>query len=183
MTSDRFLDVVGNLMGSKGQEVYPERKNPMDILTSNINVCSYCSRGKEQFYQRCLEAVKYDGHAIRYLRNPSPEICLEAVKENGTSIAFIENQTEELCLEAVKQNWRALRYIWEQTEEMCLVAVKQNGMALEYVQKQTPEVCLEAVKQDYEAYVFVKPKFRGYVRYRLMLEQEQYKTTKQGVDI
>jgi len=37
--------------------------------------------------------------------------CLEKVKEDGDALRYVKNQTEEICLEAVKQNGYALRYV------------------------------------------------------------------------
>ena len=67
------------------------------------------------------------------------EYCLEAVKENGFALKWVKNQTPDICLEAVKQNGFALRFVINQTHEMCLEAVKRDGYAIEYVKEQTPE--------------------------------------------
>ena len=37
--------------------------------------------------------------------------CLEAVKQDGYALKYVKEQTEELCLEAVKQNEYALQYV------------------------------------------------------------------------
>ncbi len=39
----------------------------------------------------CLEAVKDNGFALRFVINQTPEICLEAVKENGFALKFVIN--------------------------------------------------------------------------------------------
>jgi hypothetical protein len=61
--------------------------------------------------------------------------CLEAVKQNGYALRYVKEQTLEICLEAVKQDGDALQYVKEQTLEICLEAVKQDGCALQYVDK------------------------------------------------
>ena len=66
-----------------------------------------------------------------------PAYCLEAVKQNGYALKYVKEQTEELCLEAVKENGDALRYVKEQTEKICLEAVKQNSYSLRYVRDKT----------------------------------------------
>lgn len=38
-----------------------------------------------------LEAVKQNGEAIQYIKNPSEQIQLFAVKQNGKAIKFIKN--------------------------------------------------------------------------------------------
>ena len=47
-----------------------------------------------------LEAVRQNGHAIKYIKNPSLEVQLEAVKEHGNAIKHIENPTLEVLLES-----------------------------------------------------------------------------------
>ena len=37
----------------------------------------------------CLEAVKQDGYALRYVREQSETVCLEAVKQNGYALQFV----------------------------------------------------------------------------------------------
>src|SRR4030042_1057957 len=88
---------------------------------------------RDQTPKLCLEAVKQNGDALRYVRDQTPKLCLEAVKENGHALRYVRDQTLELCLEAVKQNGDALRYVRDQTPELCLEAVKRNGDALRYV--------------------------------------------------
>ena len=41
----------------------------------------------------------------------NPELCLEAVKRNGYALRYVKEQTPELCLEAVKEDGDALRYV------------------------------------------------------------------------
>ena len=59
--------------------------------------------------------------------------CIEKVKKNGYALRYVKNQTDEICIEAVKQNGDALRYVKKQNDEICLEAVKENGYALNYV--------------------------------------------------
>ena len=63
----------------------------------------------------CLEAVKEDGYALRFVKNQTPDICLEAVKSDGYSLQFVKEQTQEMCLEAVKRHGRAFRFVKNQT--------------------------------------------------------------------
>ena len=56
---------------------------------------SSLSRYKEEnkFYELCLEAVKADGFALKYVEHQTPELCLEAVKEFGMALQFVKEQT------------------------------------------------------------------------------------------
>jgi hypothetical protein len=42
------------------------------------------------------------------VKEQTEEICLEAVKQDGAALKYVIEQTEEMCLEAVKQNVGAL---------------------------------------------------------------------------
>ena len=41
------------------------------------------------------------------------EICVEEVKQNGLALKYMQEQTEQICLEAVKQNGLALKFVQE----------------------------------------------------------------------
>ena len=107
-------------------------------------------------YEICLEAVKQDVDALRYVPEElkTPEICLEAVKRDGGALDLVpeELKTPEICLEAVKRDGGALQFVPKafRTPEICLAAVKQDGWALRYVPKdlRTEEIYLAAVKHD-----------------------------------
>jgi hypothetical protein len=91
---------------------------------------------------------KYD--SLRIKKNLTGKEALDAVKQDGHALRYVQTQTEEICLAAVKQNVYALQYVQTQTEEICLAAVKQDGHALRYVQenmfKQEPiELTLEEI--------------------------------------
>jgi len=111
---------------------------------------------KEQTPKICLEACKENGNALEYVKEQTPEICLEAVKENGLVLQFVKEQNSDICLEAVRQNGLALEYVKEQTEEICLTACRNNGKALQFVKEQTEEICLEAVRQSGFALEYVR---------------------------
>ncbi len=41
--------------------------------------------------KECLEAVKQDGYALKYVKNQTREICLAAVKQKPDTIKYIRN--------------------------------------------------------------------------------------------
>lgn len=110
----------------------------------------------ELSYETCLEAIKYDGRALKYIPEElrTPEMYLTAVKKNGYTLQYVptEFKTEEICLEAVKESGLALKYVPKElvNPEICLAAVKQDSYALLDVPKEliTPEICLAAVKRN-----------------------------------
>ena len=98
--------------------------------------------------QLCLDVVKQNGYALRWIKKRTRDICIEAMKQDGYALQFIEHQTNDICLAAVKQNGHALEWVKKQTEEICLEAVKQNREALAYVREQTEEMRSLVVKHD-----------------------------------
>lgn len=109
---------------------------------------------KDQTPDLCLKAVNQDGRALRLVKEQTTEICLAAVKQNGKALRCVKRQTPQICLAAVRQNGRALIYVREQTTEICLEAVKQNGMALQFVILRTPEICHAAIRQNGLAIIY-----------------------------
>ena len=87
-----------------------------------------------------MEAVKEDGWAIRYIKNPTVEVQMAAVKQDGRAIEFIKNPTPEMQMEVVKQDGSAIQHIKNPTPEMQMEAVKQDGSAIKYIKNPTPEV-------------------------------------------
>ena len=76
-------------------------------------------------------------------------VCLEAVKNDGYALRYVKEQTEAVCLEAVKRNGDALQYVKEQTEAVCLEAVKNDGYALQYVSViDFLEICIKEVQNQ-----------------------------------
>ena len=77
----------------------------------------------EQTEELCLEAVKINGLALRYVKNQTEEICLEAVNEASIALEYVTNQTEEICLEAIMRSFRVLNHVKNKTERICLAAI------------------------------------------------------------
>ncbi|MDK3168075.1 DUF4116 domain-containing protein [Clostridioides difficile] len=106
----------------------------------------------------CLEAVKEDGLAIRYIKwfkllnKRTTELYLldkRRLSKLYMVLKKIKNrisnkQIKEICLEAVKQNGKALQYVKDQTEEMCLIAVREDKENIQYVNNLTDKVFKEA---------------------------------------
>ena len=70
---------------------------------------------------------------IKFQAILTAELALEAVKQDGHALRYVKDQTEAVALEAVKQDGYALRYVKDQTEAVALEAVKQDGDALQFV--------------------------------------------------
>jgi hypothetical protein len=107
-------------------------------------------------YRFCIQAVKQNGQALKYVKDQSDEVCLAAVKQTGIALKYVKDQTPEICMEAVKQCCHALQYVKNQTPEICMEAVMQYGITLKYVKDQYTELCMEAVKHYGMAFKYVK---------------------------
>src|SRR5574344_428347 len=118
----------------------------------------------------CLQAVKRDGLALRFVIDQTFEICLVAVKENGHALRFVKEQTPEICLQAVKQYGLALEFVKEQTHEICLEAVKEDGLALKYVINQTPLIIHYLKKYNIVIYESFKKENRINISNNEMIE-------------
>ncbi|CCL32355.1 hypothetical protein BN174_4080001 [Clostridioides difficile E15] len=106
----------------------------------------------------CLEAVKQDGLALRYIKwfkllnKRTTELYLLDKRRlsklymilNKIKNRILNKQIKEICLEAVKQNGKALQYVKDQTEEMCLIAVRQDNRNVKYVKNLTNKVLKES---------------------------------------
>lgn len=65
---------------------------------------------KTKELQQLEETKEYE--RITFFKKWSDEkYCLEAVKQNGDALRYVNNQTDEICLEAIKQNKDALQYV------------------------------------------------------------------------
>ena len=70
---------------------------------------------EKQTYKMCLESVRADENDMLnpQLKKVNEiyrtkELCLEAVRNNGFALRFVKEQTPEICLEAVKKTGMAL---------------------------------------------------------------------------
>jgi hypothetical protein len=106
----------------------------------------------------CIEAVKLNGYALRFVHHQTEAICMEAVKKAYDALRYVRNQTEAICIESVKQCGYELVHVHNQTEAICIEAVKNCGSALVYVKNQTEAICTEAVRQYGSALVNVRNK-------------------------
>ena len=74
-------------------------------------------------------AVIEDGKSqeeIFYEQYSDKKYCLEAIKRNGDALRYVKDQTKEICLEAVKRDGYALRYVKDQTTfKECLKVIKK----------------------------------------------------------
>jgi hypothetical protein len=108
----------------------------------------------------CLQMVKQNGEALKFVRKQTPEICLAAVQQYGNALKYVLYQNKELCLQSVRNFSCALRYVMDQDTDICLTACKQDGEALEFVERQNFEICLEAVRNCGCALKYVKKQNR-----------------------
>lgn len=82
-----------------------------------------------------LEAVNYDAHLIKYIKNPTEKVQLQAIKKDADFIRFIDNPTEAVQLEAVNKKPDIIKYIKNPTERVQLEVVCYGGSLIEFIHK------------------------------------------------
>ena len=50
---------------------------------------------------KCLEAVKRNGDALRYVKEQTEAVCLEAVKEDGYALQYVDIRIFEVDIEII----------------------------------------------------------------------------------
>ncbi len=94
----------------------------------------------------CLEAVKQDGLALKYVPEnlKTAKLCLAAVKSEGCALSDVPKnlKTPRLCREAVKQNGGALEYVPEKlkTMKLCLDAIGRKCVSDDPIDKKYHEI-------------------------------------------
>ena len=142
---------IGRKLSNK--EVFDNEKVQLEAVKQNGSAIKYIKNPSEKVQ---LEAVKENGWAIEFIENPSEEVKLAAVKQRGFSIYYIKNPSEKIQLEAVKQRGWSIKYIENPSEKVQLEAVKQNGWAIQFIKNPSEEVKLETVKQNGWAIVYIE---------------------------
>ena len=142
LSTQEISKLINTISRKINRNAYP--KKSLAKLRRGLKDYKY----KKDILNNPLEAVKQNGNAIEYIKNPSKEVQLEAVRENGYAIQWIENPSEEVQLAAVNQNWNAIRYIENPSEATQLKAVRKNSWAIQYIDNPSEKVQLEAVRED-----------------------------------
>ncbi|ENY8693084.1 hypothetical protein ACP3VA_12150 [Clostridioides difficile] len=92
----------------------------------------------------CIETVRYDGELLKDVRwdelNLTKEqiyiLCLIAVKQNGLALQYVKNPTEDIYIEALKQDRHLIRYIKDKDrylEEFDIKYFKKQGKARDVI--------------------------------------------------
>ena len=72
----------------------------------------------------CLEAVKQNGYALRWVKNQTIDICLEAVKQYGHALKWVKNQTP-LIIHYLKKYHISLYELYKKKNR---IAISENEM-------------------------------------------------------
>ena len=97
-----------------------------------------------------MAAIKQNGYAIQYIKNPSEAVQLAAIKGVWAAIKYIKNPSEAVQLAAVKQNGYAIQYIKNPSEAVQLAAIKGVWAAIKYITNPTTNVIKLAAAQGYD---------------------------------
>lgn len=114
----------------------------------------------------CVEAVKSDGNALKFVQKQTDKICLLSVRDFGPSLKYVKNKSETICQEAFKGLLAdtVLQYVPQhlKTYELCLNAVKISGNNLEYVPENLKDykLCKQSVECYSRAYNHIPDQFK-----------------------
>ena len=131
-------------------------------------------------FEICEMAIKYDPHALEFIKKPSEntlltlqkiyDLCVIAISESAESLQFVtfadftNNQVTQLCELAMENCISAIKYIdsAHQTNKMCEDAVKKYGTSIEYICKEnkTQKICELAVENDIDALFHIEEEFQ-----------------------
>jgi len=75
---------------------YPTKSKAESIILSNCRSINELVEWNNLDF--CLNAVKQNGHAIQFIKNPSEEVQLVAVNQNGNAIQYIKDPSKEVQL-------------------------------------------------------------------------------------
>jgi hypothetical protein len=105
----------------------------------------------QQTESMCIEAIKRDWSAIRFVVTQTKDICVELCKSNHNAFNYVQlpfRYDPEICLLFVKRNPYNLRHVphFVQTVEMGILSINSNIKNIKYVAKHLrTEVILKCV--------------------------------------
>lgn len=119
----------------------------LETVKQNWQALKFVKKQNEEINKIALEQTLF---AIKFIKKPSIDLCIDILQKDGMVLQLIKNPDHNMYMTAVKQNGLAIKYVpnFEKTYDICLEAVKQNGLAIQYCNIFTNEIMLEAVKQN-----------------------------------
>ena len=112
----------------------------------------------------CLEAVKEDGYAIVYIKNPTEEMYIEAIKQDGTSVKYIKksDQNFDIVKAFFDYDWGKIevdqedyyKYLAKKfiIKEQGLIMIQDNPCSINFLSKNVQREILE-IKPELEKYI------------------------------
>ena len=83
--------------------------------------CEDCKKKIEQAKKELSE------EEVFFKNYSDSKYCMEAVKKNGDALRYVKEQTEAICMEAVKENGYALSYVKEQKIFKKIIEVRHSS--------------------------------------------------------
>ena len=109
-----------------------------------------------------LRMVRRNPPSLQFIDDQDEDICLEAVKVNGEAIRFVKEPTEKVVKAAIENSIAALDYKNENWDDAWIVpslqaAMNKDGLRLKDVPQhlRDRDVCIAAVKNNGLAWAFV----------------------------
>lgn len=106
----------------------------------------------------CMAALQADFETLIYIRKPTPEMYMFVAQQRGNTVLKYVSEdlrTPELVHTAVENGPENIRYVKEQTLDLMMLAAK-DWRGLKYIIEPPYEVCKAAVEHDAQLFRYVK---------------------------
>lgn len=106
-----------------------------------------------------MSAVKSNGNAIKYIKNPSEKVQLVAVRAYGMALKHIKNPSEKVQRAALTSDFAdpdVFKNIQNPSEEMQLKAVRSDGTQIRKIKNPSEKVQLAAINDALHAIYYIK---------------------------
>lgn len=100
-------------------------------------------RLEKQLYCYCLIAVSIDGMALQHIRDNADkfdEIYERAVKQNGMAIQFIKDPSWWIWHMAASSNGLCIQFADNPSDSLCIEAITNNVEAFNYIRNPSEKV-------------------------------------------
>jgi hypothetical protein len=140
---DVFMDITSSNLND--QQYMNNKDLIRQYVNTGIGIPRYqfdklSNNNKISYLKKMEVSIKYDAKNIHYYYGKLPEaIQLIVVKQDGHLIRYIDNPSPELQMAAVNQNARAIRHIDNPSPELQMAAVNKDGYAIQWIKNPSPE--------------------------------------------
>jgi len=118
-----------------------------------------------------LKILKYHGHLIEYIHEPSEKVQMMAVANHKEYVKYIKNPSEKLQMLAVSQSGWTIKHIKNPSIKVQLAAIESYPLAIKYIKRPVNGIQLAAIAFNAETYKFInKPTKEATALYKKLSE-------------